>query len=153
MTDDEFNAFAERATKELNQKQASLIESYRIGHYKDFWFDQTTGRLQFKDKKGRVVVEASVTPIGSFSMKSNTWQWSWANESLVESLREKAERLMGLGSLTGMNVFQMPTFAADEQMAWELAAMAVYHLQSLGCYRMPAKQSQLFVAIDDARSM
>ena len=67
---------------------------------------------------------------------------------MIGPLREKAESLKGLFDLTGMNIFQMPTFEADEEMAWELAAMSVRYLESLGCYRMPMDHLMVFVAIE-----
>ena len=89
-----------------------------------------------------VRVEAEVTPIGSFSNKSSTWQWGWANKSLVESLRLKAEKLKDLAELTGIQSFKLPGRKANKAMAWEMTAMAVHVLGSLGCYRMPAGQTE-----------
>lgn len=150
MTDDEFEAFLVQATDQLRVKQQQLTESNGLGTYPTFWFDQETGLLQFKDSSGQVRVEATVIPIGSFSTASNTWKWSWANESVLGPLREKAESLKGLYELTGMNIFEMPVFEADEPMAWEVAAMSVRYLESLGVYRMPMRGGELmiFVAIE-----
>jgi hypothetical protein len=85
-----------------------MTKAYGLGHFKDFWFDQPSGKLQFKDANGVVRVEAEVTPIGSFSKKSSAWQWGWANKSLVESLRLKAEKLKDLADLTGIESFKLP---------------------------------------------
>jgi hypothetical protein len=153
MNDDEFQAFITRTGDELGQKQESLKATYGLGHYKDFWFDQPTGVLQFKDGSGKAQVEATVTPIGSFSSKSNTWQWAWANKSIVERLRLKAEKLKELSTLTGIKTFGLPACNADEAMAWEMTAMAVSLLGSLGCYRIPARDLQVFVAIDSIRRL
>lgn len=148
MTDDEFDTFVEQAVEQLQRKQDQLTESNRLGTYPDFWFQQETGTLQFKESDGTVALEATIIPIGSFSTRSMTWQWSWANQSVIGPLREKAESLKGLFDLTGINIFQTPTFEADEEMAWELAAMSVRYLESLGCYRMPMDHLMVFVAIE-----
>jgi hypothetical protein len=150
MTDEEFDTFVEQAIDQLQRKQDILIESNRLETYPDYWFQQDTGTLQFKKADGKVAVEASIIPIGSFSSRSETWQWAWANQSVIAQLREKAESLKGLFDLTGMDVFQKPTVEADEDMAVELAAMSVLYLESLGSYRIPMPEHQLmmFVAIE-----
>jgi hypothetical protein len=148
MTSEEFDRFVDRARAELESKQESLTRSYGFGRYEKFWFDQLTGKLQLKDSSGRVEVEADVTPIGSFSENSGTWKWAWSNESIVDALRQRSERLKELHAITGMDVFAAPAFRADEQMAWDATAMAVSHLGCMGCYRMPSKHLEVFVAIE-----
>jgi len=148
MTDEEFDAFVEQAVDQLQRKQDILIESNRLGTYPDYWFQQETGTLQFKEADGKVAVEASIIPIGSFSTRSETWQWAWANQSVIGPLREKAESLKGLYDLTGMEVFQMPNVEADEDMAVDFAAMSVLYLESLGSYRIPMDHLMVFVAIE-----
>ncbi len=148
MTDEQFSAFVDQAVEELQSKQRSLTERYGLGTHEQYWFDQPGGALQFKDGTGRVLVEARVTPIGSYAKDSNTWRWAWANESLTEALRQRAEELKGLHGLTGFEVFHMPVFEADEQMASALVAMAVHQLGSLGCYRIPTRNLYVFLSID-----
>lgn len=148
MTDDEFNQFVQHARDELERKQAALTRAHGLGEHSNFLFDQTTGKLQFKDASGTVVVEASTTPLGSFSATSGTWQWGWSNKSLLAPLRERSERLKALKAWTGMAVFANESFKADEAMAGELAAMCVEHLGALGCYRIPARHLLVFLAID-----
>jgi hypothetical protein len=152
MTDEDFDDFVEHATDELERKQDFLTASHGLGQYESLWFDGMTGTLQFKDADAHVRVEASVTPIGSFSEKSGTWQWAWANRSVVESLRQKSEKLKELHDITGMDVFMTPTFEADEKTAWEIAAMAVSHLACMGCYRIPTEHLYVFLGIDSIES-
>ncbi len=149
MTDEQFDIYVDQAYDELMKKQDLLTKNHDLGKHKDFWFDQTTGILQFKDQSGKVEVEVMATPIGSFSTKSNTWQWAWANESFLKPLRSKAENLKQLVELTGFDVFQAPIIKADERMAWELAAMSVKQLNALGCYRAPnSNNAFIFLAIE-----
>src|ERR1700722_2257822 len=148
MTDEEFAEFLDRAQDELEQKQALLMESDGFGQHKDFWFDQLTGKLQLKDANGEVKVEADVILIGSFSPSAGTWKWAWSNASIVDALRKKSERFKELEAITGMEFFAVPAFEADEQMAWDAVAMCVSHVGAMGCYRMPARQLEVFAAID-----
>jgi hypothetical protein len=48
-------------------------------------------------------------------------------------------------------VFRIEYFLADEEMAWELAAMSIAHLKSAGCYRAPTDHLSVFLAIVNVR--
>ena len=50
-----------------------------------------------------------------------------------------------------MEVFRLESFDADENMAWELAAMAVAQLGAVGCYRGSAAHLWVFLAIVSVR--
>ena len=140
MTDAEFQEFLDAATAELRQKQETLSNDYGLADAATWGFDQASEKLQFFDEQKRMVVEADVIDAGSYSPKSNSWKWAWANESVLPALRKKAERLKELQDITGMDLFGDPMAFEidDEAMAWELTAMAARHLGALGCYRAPA---------------
>ena len=155
MTDDEFSDFLSAAMDELHTKQQQLTNDHGLGTFARWWFDQETETLEFFDSSDTKVLVASVMDIGSYASDSKTWKWAWANNSVLESLREKARTLKALADLTGMEIF------ADEEtveidgmpMAWELAAMSVRHLGALGVYRAPSSTKPLasFLAIMSIR--
>jgi hypothetical protein len=147
MTDAEFDEFVATSSRDLERKQADLTERYGLGNYATWAYDQTTALLSFSDADGQVRIEASAITIGSFSTRSQTWQWAWASPTVPEQPRAESARLKGLFDATGVDVFRLETFEADENMAWELAAMAVTHLGAVGCYRAPAGQLSVFLAI------
>jgi hypothetical protein len=149
MTDDEFDAFVEASVSELETKQEALISKWKLGSLGRYLFDQPTARLQFFDASGNVVVKASVVPIGTYSPKGETWMWAWANDSFLEPLRSQASKLRTLGQITGVPVFDTPSFTADPDMAGELAAISVKHLGALGFYRAPGPRSDVYLAIID----
>jgi len=149
MTDEEFDAFVATASEALSVKQTALERRYALGRRAQWDFDAVTGTLRFSDTSGTPQVEAKVTPIGSYSTTTQTFRWAWSNPSAPEPARAQAARLRELFDVTGIEVFREETFEADEQMAWELAAMAVAHLSAEGAYRGIARHLFLFLAIDE----
>lgn len=143
MTEDEFYDFIDNCIEELEQKQDVLKNEYGIGSMNRWWFEQTTGNLQFFDNEDNLKIETDVIDIGSYSPISNTWKWAWSNDSVLPWLRQRAEKLKELETITDMGLFgDENTFELDdESMAWELAAMCVSHLGALGCYRAPSSKS------------
>ena len=154
MTDSEFEAFLANANEELRHKQALLLEQYSLGEYSRWFFEQATETLQFFDEADKLMIEADVVQIGSYSEKSNTWKWAWSNSSVLPRLREKVEILKELEETTGFELFgrEHAFDIKDEAMAWELAAISVKHLGAIGCYRAPSSSDgpTVFLAITSA---
>jgi len=139
MSDAEFEAFLSTANRELHDKQERLKTQYGLGSYRRWWYEQATGKLQFFDADDALALQADIIHIGSFSAKSKAWQWAWSNTSIMPWWRQHSERLKELANLTGLELFaQERAFVLESPgMAWELAAIAVKHLDALGCYRAP----------------
>lgn len=155
MTDEEFETFLSSAQDELSNKQDLLVEQYGFGTRNRWWFDQTTEKLQLFDEADNLVIEADVVKIGTYSPKSNTWKWAWANESVLPGLRKKAEPLKELEDITGMEIFgyEAAFEIEGEAMAWELVAFSVRHLAALGCYRAPSDGPAIYLAITNVRTL
>lgn len=155
MTDDEFSSFLSSAMDELRVKQQQLTDHHGLGKFSRWWFDQETETLEFFDNNDAKALEASVIDIGSYASDSNTWKWAWANDSVLEPLREKASSLRALADLTGMDIFANEDAVEIDgmPMAWELAAVSVRHLGALGVYRAPSSRKPLasFLAIMSVR--
>lgn len=146
MTDEQFDAFLDECYAEMERKQECLHEKFRIGEYGEFWFDQDTRLLQFKND-GVVMLEFEVTCVGTWSPNSNTWMWAWVNKSMTPEVRHDSERLKELKEVTGFGAFENPGFECDEAMAYENVAFAVHQLDALGMYRIPGERSHLYLAI------
>ena len=128
---------------------AALHDDYGLGRYARWDFDRDGGVLTFSNPGEPTVLEATTTDIGTYSLKTKTWLWAWANGSLSEAEREKSAPLTQLFETTGMRIFQDAHFDCDEPLAWELAAVSVQLLDSLGCYRTPTEHLWIFMSIDD----
>jgi hypothetical protein len=95
MMDPEFDVFLAERVDAFERKQAALTERFGLGTHARWDYDQTTGTLVFSDAAGRVVVEADVAPIGSWSAAGPNFRWAWANPSFPEPARTRATRLRG----------------------------------------------------------
>ena len=149
MNEFEFEKLISESTDALRRKQAALEERFGLGTYARWHHDGEAGTLTFSNDDGADIVEARTTEIGTYSLNSRTWMWAWANNSVTDAQRAKSARLKGLFDVTGMRLFHEAHFDADEFLAWELAALGVHHLNSLGCYRGPVRHLWVFLSIDD----
>jgi hypothetical protein len=132
---------------ELKEKQELLGTTYGIGHHASFWFDQPSGTLEFRDAKEQPHLTTDILPIGSYSPKSGTWMWAWANNSILPVLRERAGCFRELAKVTGVQLLAQDMINVEPDMPWEITAMAVHHIGAMGAYRAPGRASDLYLAI------
>lgn len=149
MTDEQFDDFVDSCYKNLETKQRLMYETYRIGTFSDYWFDQELSVLQFKNSN-KVELEFEIVCIGSWAHKNETWMWSWANPSMTNECREDSGRIKALKTKTGVEIFEMEGLNCSEEMAYELVAMSVSQLDAIGMYKIPGEKSHLFVALINA---
>ncbi len=136
----------------LEQKQAALIDEYRIDSYGGFDFDMNRGTIEFK--QGAVTrVTASFIPVGSFNEAQQSWMWAWANGGVTGKMNEKAETIKVLEDKTGNEIFSAETFPADEGTAWEIAAMACDHYRGQGVFAAPVEGLLIFMVLNDVTAV
>jgi len=155
MTDEEFDAFVDSAVEELSEKQERFIADTGLGSFARWNYDQKTGLLEFFDERDAKVLEMDVVQIGSYSHKSETWIWGWANKWVLPREREKAEPLRELAAITNFPMFAVEHAfeLGHESNATSLAAVSVRHLGALGFYRAPTRGGELitYLAVLDFR--
>ena len=154
MNDQDFEFFLTTATAELKEKQAHLTSAYGFGSHKRWMFENDKAKLQFFNQENQLVIEADIIDIGSYSPANNTWKWAWAYESINPVLKADSLRIRELEEVTDATIFgEQKPVEADEYLAWELAAMAVKHLNAMGCYRAfsSARNVNMFFAITEVK--
>ncbi|HAZ48091.1 MAG TPA: hypothetical protein DCZ55_27440 [Cyanobacteria bacterium UBA11371] len=148
----EFDQFIDRCYDDLEKKQFYLKAEFGIGNCDKFEIDWLSGILKLKENS-TVKLIAKITPIGSYSPNNSTWMWAWEYPYIPDSLKQKTQQLKELGKLTGMKIFATKIFQTEAETVWEIAAMACYHLKSMGCYRAALGGIWVFATIDYIESV
>lgn len=144
MTEKNFKLFLISSIKEFEAKQNKLFSD--IGSYEEYWFDQVTKTLQFKNN-GKVQASYSVICIGTWASQEENWMWCWANASFISEVRKEAECLKWLEDKTGVSIFREPFFECPENRVYELVAMSVNYLNAIGLYRVKGDENDLYIAL------
>lgn len=151
MTEVEFDALLQRCSEALKAKQADLETRYGLSRMSRWQFDPHRSALDFFADDGSRQVSFTVTPVGTYSTTQDSWKWAWANGHLEQPLRDKAAAFKALAASTGYDLFaDAEPIQVDAVMAWELAGLAVAHIDALGCYRAPNRETWLFLALEHA---
>ena len=148
-SEEQFDQYVEEAYALIESAQSKLEQQYGLGHFERWDLDQTTEKLVFSNSSGPAVT-CNVYALGTYG--GGIWKWAWANDSILPSFSQKSRGLKKLASLSGMDVFELEAFEADESMPWEISGMALKEIGGLGVYSCPSKSSSLFVVIDRVAS-
>ncbi|MEO6639429.1 MAG: DUF6882 domain-containing protein, partial [Ginsengibacter sp.] len=88
--------------------------------------------------------------VGSFSEKSNTWKWSWDNDSTLKNVKEKVHIVREFGQKSSFEKLITGYFDSDKFEAWEFAAIAAKLTNGIGVYRpVNDRQLQIFLVITE----
>ena len=86
MTDEQFENYLVMCYDKLESKQQKFISDYNIDNLMSIGMIKIN--VYYSLKNGQVLLEFSVVFIGSWSGKSNSWMWSWANERMWLIIQE-----------------------------------------------------------------
>ena len=135
---------AELAEKvDANDRAWGLVSATRWG------MDLEAGLLTFDLPDGRAA-RARMQVVGTHSAFEGRFLWGWANGSVPEALRAHSLLARSYGVGRGLAGFAEPSFAGDEDAAWEAAAVVLHLSGAAGAYRAPIGHTTLFLTFGEA---
>ncbi len=144
----DYNTFAEECLEDLKVLQDKFQAEYDLEWYENWFYNQTTGLLTFNT--GEVELNFKYFDVGSFSEKSNTWKWSWDNESTLENVKSQTNVVKEFGLKLNFPKLTTEYFPSDEFEAWQFAGIAARLTNGIGVYRpVNDRMLQIFLVITE----
>lgn len=140
--------FLSKATAYLSREQDAAKREFALESWQRYDLDPTTGTFTFSTK-GKPGVVAHALIVGAIAGKPQTWQWSWADSSMPESLNGPMLRVRKFGIDHGFRELTDPHWPGGETHGWDMAAAAAYLLSGKGAYRAPYGDGALFLIFTD----
>jgi hypothetical protein len=146
-----WDAFRDEAFAALKAAQDRLMADFQLGSWPRWGADQATGLLTFSNDAGQAGVVAEFSAAGSVSSSTGTWLWSWANPTLLDSVKGPMERVRAYGEARGWEKLTTPNWPGDESDGWAMAAVTARILGADGAYRAPDERGALFMTLHRVR--
>jgi len=144
----EFDRYREQANEALVEINEMAKRDYKLGTWQHWAYDLEACTLTFSnDGVPRVV--ATIQAVGSTSNNSGTWMWGWANSSLPTEATIQLDRVKRFGERENLSKLTEPKYVGDEELGWEMAAIANRILKGKGVYRCPSEKGALFLVFTD----
>jgi hypothetical protein len=147
MAESKFVELVTAAHQYLSQRQAVLARDFGLSRYERWDWDADRGSIIFSSE-GTPRVIATAQLVGSFSKKTGTWHWAWANRNIDQHLRRDLAELRTFGEQHGIWQLTTPKWEAEESDAWEMTSISAHVLQAKGAYRMPGGHLFTFAILE-----
>ncbi len=132
----------------LTERQDDLMRAYKLAEYQCFEWDQASGELTFSNN-GIPIVRAKIQFVGSVSVLSNTWLWSWANPSVNPKVKDQMTWVKGFGEERNFIALTNAQWEGDEIDGWEMTCVAARILDAKGAYRTESESGYTYMLITD----
>jgi hypothetical protein len=117
-----------RACQVTSERQERANEIFQLGSHERWAVDYAAGTFKMTTN-GRAVIVADMQLVGSFSKRSNSWLWAWANETNEPHLVSDVARLRTLGLVRGIDLLERDYHEdVDAEHCWHLTSIACYLL-------------------------
>ena len=146
-----WQGFVATCRSELRAKQATLGERFDLWQHKRWDWNQDRAEIVFSND-GVPAVVADLAFVGSLSSRSNTWMWSWANQSLAPAIVGDMALVRDHGDALDRPHLTVPIWPAEASDGWAMAAVAAHVLQADGAYRTPTDDGYLHMVLRNVRA-
>lgn len=144
MTEEEYRQLCCDLNHEAQRLNDEYIARFKITPQGRWHYDQEAALFVFS-ADGVPQAVASFQTVGTLHLPTETWMWSWANES-IDPERSKAMLVVReFGERHGIEELTKGYFEAQEGDAWAYTSLARQLLNGLGTYRCPSEELYSFV--------
>ncbi|ANI87944.1 hypothetical protein A9P82_00590 [Arachidicoccus ginsenosidimutans] len=127
----------------LYAQQDLCEDKYLLGKHERYYYDQDTGLITFSNND-KPCIAFKFENVGSVSYISDTWLWAWANDSCLKNVTTEILTVKELGQLNNFDKLYTDKWEADIYDGWEMTAISAYALKSIGVYRVPNDEENIF---------
>lgn len=142
------------AAERAQRRQHRWTTDFRILEKKRYRYqlEESPPWLGFGATDARFDVLCDPVVVGSWSTRSKTWLWGWANGWWPASLTRPVVAAKRAGEKLGIERLWRSTYEGDERLAWQVSLAALDLLPDFsGIYRSPSETGSLFLATRNTR--
>lgn len=150
MSESEQHELRQSANWDLRQLMDRNEKELGLGRYPQFAWHPWRGELVWASHDVPKVV-ARVQVAGLWSDKNKSWTWGWALPSLLPPVREAVVRVREFGEQRTVLSLLQPKWAATEQDAWHMTAIACKLIEGKGAFKCPGPDGSTFLVFTDLR--
>ncbi len=138
-----FQDYAAQACQDLQNHQNAFLGKYGVNDYKHWFYNQSGEYFRLYNNEEEEIY-FKYLPVGSFSRKSNTWMWSWANQHSYHPGRFRILEIKNFGLEHGYKELTEEAIKGDEYTGWELTSIAFQLLGGTGTYRVVVDELEIY---------
>lgn len=141
-----YEEYSKQRLDKLIKVQDEFKEVYKINSYANWFYDSDLELLRlYNDDRDEVFFK--YVPVGTYSLKSKTWMWSWYNNHSIEKNKNELLVVKEFGIENNFEKLFTGTFASDEYDGWELSSISLDFLKGMGVYKVNSDELVKYMLI------
>ncbi|MBJ6366806.1 DUF6882 domain-containing protein [Snuella sedimenti] len=133
MRNKDYEEYASKKYDELIESQEAFNSKFKLESYSNWFYDQESELLRvYNDDDDEIFFK--YIPIGTYSLKSNTWLWSWENEHSIEKNKLKTLVVKQLGEKRDYEKLTKGLIDCDREECWDFVAISKSMINAIGVY-------------------
>jgi hypothetical protein len=150
-TDREYSSLVQLCAAWCCERQKRATALWAFDRKANWSFDSTAGTCRFFDpgEGASIVADAQLT--GTFSEKTSTWLWAWANDGLEPAMRAGLAPIRMFGEVRSVRRLISGQWEAQALDGWEVTQIAAYLLNAEALYHVQVDHVRLFMLLNRFR--
>jgi hypothetical protein len=149
LTEAEQDDLISGACDHVQALQETAKNRWRLGQLDRWDFNDEKRTLTFSDDRPQLIADTRL--VGSYSTKSESFQWSWVLYEPDDPLIRGIDGMPAFREVRGLAPLTTRYWNCEIADAWEMTSLAAYLLGSTAVYRAPFDDLYWFMLLDNFR--
>lgn len=139
--------FSQQETNKLLSIQNKFRSQFNIDSFKNWFYDSELSLLRLYNNDDGDEIYFQYIPVGTYSLKSKSWMWSWFNQTSIEKNKIEILKIKEFGKQNEYKKLIEGSFPGDEYDAWEFTAICSNFLNGIGAYKVSSDNLDKYMVI------
>lgn len=141
LSKEELKNFIDICLERMKEKQKKIIKKHNFGKKdnKIIFFPNHKKFYMFNSKTNKAFFEAQFQIVGTYTNKSNTWRFAWANRYIPNDLKRTSLKLKEFGESNNLSIFKEPK-VKDSKLGVLFTAIGMKLSNGKGYYIVPEEE-------------
>ena len=144
----EYEEFANKEVEIFSELQDAFLLNYDTNSYSNWFYDQESELLRLYNEDDSEIFFKYI-PVGSYSLISNTWMWSWENKGSIEEHKNETLKVKKLGEQYGFENLTNGLFECEKGECLKFIAISKKLIGGIGFYCANSKDLLKYILIKE----
>ena len=145
---EEYIKYASQEYDKMSKAQEIFIKKYEVNLYENWFYDQESELIRLHNMDGSEIYFKYI-PVGTYSLRSNTWMWSWHNEDSIEQHKNETIKTKELGKKYSFKYLTDGLIECEQEECWNLTAISKNLIEGIGVYCTKSDELLKFIIIKE----
>ncbi|MFT6334790.1 MAG: hypothetical protein ACI86M_001443 [Saprospiraceae bacterium] len=132
----------------LCKTQDEFTKEFSTDLFPNWFYDQESELLRLYNENGEEIFFKYI-PVGTYSLNSNSWMWSWNNEGSIEKSKNETLKVKNIGEKNGFDFLIKGLLDCDVNDCWSLTAISKKVIGGLGVYCIKSKDLLKYMILNE----